>query len=180
MDIQEFKLGQRPPHHLRIINNMLVPRPTADLLYSLGSYTCQANGVGYHLLVPPHDDPNPQPWYTVDNNILQAYVQFIGRMQHYCQMVEIPRRYDCVGSPLILTNSDEEAGTNQVRAYINEPQITDELIRFVNEQELFANPPAAYDDCYLIMTERFDLGSVLHDYVASFCIDSMNEWMNGV
>ena len=167
MDVQDQEKGVRPPHFLRLPSKFLVPRPVADLLYSLGQHKSPANGVVYDILAPAQLGI-PQPWYAVDPQIVADFTTWIHRNQKYYQMCEIPPRTQKEGTPLVLTNSNEAGGENQVKAGVNNPQISDALLRCVHENAMFQNPPFAYANCHLQMTERLDMAYVLTTYVNSY------------
>ena len=85
-------------------------------------------------------------------------------------MAEMPRHHTNEGTPLVMTNAHAAGVNTTVKAFMNEPQISDAIFRFVNQHVMFNNPPAAYANCRLQITETVNTQAVIHAYVASYVI----------
>lgn len=169
-DVYENEKCQRAENFVRLIRNITMPAPLADLLYSLGACLDPTSGVLYHI-TPPARPAQPQPWWNVDPAILANWILTMNRMQHLFTMKEFPsiREYD--GRPLMLTAiQDRLDGTRIVKAFSNQPTPADGFIRFVND-ELFENG-IAYNDCHLRLTDPLDLVGFRFDYLRDYCIHS--------
>jgi hypothetical protein len=168
-DVYESEKCQRANHFVRLIRNILLPAPLADLLYSLGSFDDPTSGITYHVN-PPDQPAVPQPWWTVDPAILATWITMTHRMAPFFTMKEFPSVRDYDGRPLMLTAIQDANNLRSVKALTNQPTPADGLIRFVNDN-LFLNG-AQYEYCHLRMTEPMLLAHVRYDYLRDYVLNS--------
>lgn len=168
-DIEEYETGQQPQNALRLARVLDVPRPIGELLYALGPYYCDLNGKQYQILPVARPAENIPDWFTVDVNLLTTYRLYIDMCRDRYSMVTYPRMTEMLGQPLMLTAKHEADDLGTVRAYLNCAQPSDGFLRFVHE-EFFVEPPFAYNDCDLAMTQTLFITDVVNAYVRSYIL----------
>lgn len=167
-DVIEKQRLQRPDHFVRLARNIIVPAPLADLLYSLGQFHSNANGIIYNLTQPPRADPAPA-WWNIDNNIVANWQMTMGRMQNAYTMREYPTPTEYQNRPLCLTTIQDDGQLRSVRSFTNETTMADSFIRFVNDDLFNPVEHMAYADCHLRTVEGLHLQTVRTDYVRGYC-----------
>lgn len=168
-DVYEMEKHRRADHYLRLNRNLMLPAPLADLLYSLGQWYNDVEGIMYHM-VPPTRAADPEPWWTLDNAIFSAWNQTVNRMQHLFQMKEYPSLSDFDARPIYGCSKLIDGQMQSIVARWNKPKPADAFIRFVND-ELFA-APIPPDQCHLRMTDRMFTTSIVGEYLRRYCLSS--------
>lgn len=168
-DVHEEEFGIRPDHFIRMSRNVQVPTPMAELLSSIGSYTSGVLGVRYDVTQPPRPAAEIPAWWALDPQILAGWNNFMALASRRYMITSYPRQADWQVTPLIMTTRFEEGGHTHVKAYTNEPKMSDGFIRFVNDN-VFDPPPFNYDNCHLITTEILVTESVRSMYINSYVI----------
>lgn len=143
-DVVESFTCQRSPQTINIGRGTSVPEPIGELLYALGNYYCDWNGIQYALSEPPPPVANPPAFYTVDAAILSGFITFCRLATHY-KMVPFPKMSDTIVLPLMLLTKNEHYQVGQVRSMSMIPTQPDCYLRFVHE-ELFVQPPFDWND----------------------------------
>jgi len=167
VDVFSKEKGRRHNHYIRLDYSIIVPRPLGELLYSIGQFRNLHNGITYDV-VPPTQSAQPEPWWTVDNTILNQWIRFINRVSFLYEMLEMPKVTEFRDRPINMLNlADTAGGLRTVRSYTTGPTPSDGLLFFVND-DLFTNHAASYDNCHLIVTEARTLQAVRDSYVGSY------------
>lgn len=169
-DIYEMEKKQRPDNFVRLIRNIMMPAPLADLLYSLGSFYSPATGFDHHL-TPPARAAQPPNWWSIDAAVLRNWDHLTLTMAKHYVMKEYPSQRETSGRPLVLTIRQPIGQFLQIKAFTNEPRLNDAFINLVND-ELFASP-ARYvvDNAALNMTNPLRAATIRGQYVASYVTD---------
>lgn len=71
-DIFEHEKPRRSEHFIRVMRNLPVPAPLADILYALGQHHGRALGTVYDR-VPPPRPAVPQPWWNMEPLVLDHW-----------------------------------------------------------------------------------------------------------
>lgn len=166
-DVIEKQRLARPAHFVRLGRNIELPAPLADLLYSIGRFHSNTNGVIYDIAQPARADP-PPPFWDVNPNIVTAWQQSMARMRNAYTMREYPSPNEFDKCPLGLTVIQDVGNLRSVRSYTNETSMNDALIRFVND-DLFDTPAhMTFANCHLRVVEGLERTSVMSHYVAGY------------
>ena len=89
-NIEECETGTPvTAHRLRLAPTITMPRPLADLVYSLGRWKSNTNGVVYDVRVPAYPNENPPPWWTPEPALIQKWQALHARVQKYYMCTEI-------------------------------------------------------------------------------------------
>lgn len=171
-DVFESEKSVRHAHFVRLNRTVLLPGPIADLIHSIGYFHSNTTGVMHHT-TPPAQAAVPENWWTVDQAIMAVYNRDMNRMKHLYTMKEFPSMSMCSDRPLMLTRKQVPANNiSMVKAWTNEPKMSDALIRLVHE-ELYADHAfITFDNCHLNMTQRVFVPQIQTDYVGSYTIDT--------
>lgn len=162
MDVFEGEKHRRAEHFVRLNRNLILPAPLADTIYSIGAYTSYANGTVYHF-VPPARAADPEPWWTLDTTIFNAWNLTLNRLQHLFIMKTYPPLSEWDTRPLILTVLQVNGQYRRVKAVTNDPQPSDALITMLNDQ-LF-QPVIPIADCHLNMCEYYHTDGIRTTYL---------------
>lgn len=139
-DVYELEKSRRADHFIRISRNVNLPAPLADLLYTLGQYYDPQEDIMHHL-VPPAHPAQPEPWRSVDADILTQWNETITLLTPYFIMKEYPPMSIYQGTPIMFTTVVDTGNLRAVKARFNGPTPSDAYIRLVND-ELFEQPYA--------------------------------------
>ncbi|KAI5693023.1 hypothetical protein M8J76_012893 [Diaphorina citri] len=169
-DVYERAKSVRPPNHVRLAPQVIVPAPLGDVLYSLGNYMCNANGVNYHLVPPPQAAP-AEDWWTINANIVTTWNQTMARYQKLYVMRESPLPSNNDGKTIIMTGRNVQQDLVSVRAHLNTIELSDGLIHAVNDN-LFPNDHLPYNNQSLQVLSNQSLPNLRSQYVASYVLDS--------
>lgn len=145
-----------------------VPAPLGDLLYSLGSYFDEVEGV-CHGIIPPPVPAELEPWRTFDNDILLNWLTMINQVSSKFLIKEYPPTSQYKGSALILCTIQDDIvhGTRCIKGRFKGPTPLDAYVRFLND-ELFHDPYAP-SDCPYMMTEPLNRTAVTCGYLGKYC-----------
>lgn len=168
-DVFETVKCQRSANFVRIIRNIYLPAPLADLIYSIGSFTEDKLGI-VMTMVPPDQASKPENWWTADSDIIAKWILLTHRIQDRFVMKEFPSNRDVEGRALVLTTRKVTNGYCEIRSLTNSPTPADGMIRFLND-ELFTNG-YEFADCHLRMTDRLNYQQVLYGYLQPYCTGS--------
>lgn len=170
-DIFESEKHRRSDNFIRLIRNIVLPAPLADLLHSLGHFKSTKTGKVHHL-VPPPRAATPETFWTVDPTILENWNRLTYDFKELYTMKEYPSLSQCDARPMMLTKVNSFATSSRmVKSFTNETKMTDAFIHSMQD-ELFDSPALfAYDNCHLTMTLNFDHTRVRDQYVRSYVID---------
>lgn len=170
-DIYEQEKHTHAENFIRVMRNLPIPAPLADLLYALGQLHSRALGTIYDL-VPPAKPAQAEPWWTLDQDILSQWCLTLSRMSHQYMMKEFPSPVEYKDRALVMTAIHDVPLTHMrsVRAYTNEPTAADGFLRFVND-DLFTNA-RPYDQCDLRIVEGLERLSILQTYAGSYVLMS--------
>lgn len=164
-DVFELEKHRRAEHFIRVMPNLPVPAPLADLLYSLGQLHSRALGTVFDM-VPPARPAVPQPWWTLDNQVLDHWCLLTARMSTLYMMKEFPAKNEFKDRAIGMTSILDAANVRSVKSLTNEPTAADGFIRFVND-ELFTNPfPFANSDLRIV--EGLERESILRTYAGVY------------
>lgn len=166
-DVYEYQTGLKSPDALRMARALVVPMPTAELLYSFGPYFCDVNGRQYNLSYPPAPPQAPPNWYTLDPTILSNYRLLMDQVKNRYMTTSFPKMSDVTGQPTMFTVGLEVNGLKTIRASINVPTPADAFLRFVHE-EYYTNVVPVFNNCDLVMTETLFVEDVISAYVRSY------------
>lgn len=89
-DIFKKTSNRRANNYIRIGVNTMTPAPLGDLLYHLGSFYSNIDGIRY-LVGPPNRPNDPPDWWTLDVNTQNAWDRTMARMSHRFLMREFRR-----------------------------------------------------------------------------------------
>lgn len=170
-DVYEHEKHQRAEHFIRLVRNILVPAPLADLLYSIGQMHSSARGFVYDTIPPPRP-ANPPDWTIIDPAIVANWTLTMNRMKHQFMMKEFPAMRDYQNKPLCLVRIHDANDMREVKAYTNEPQPSDALIAMVNDRLYQDAHNVTYNECSLRMTDSLDRLSICCEYVGSYVLSS--------
>lgn len=170
-DVFESEKSQRANNFVRLIRNVLLPGPLGDLLHSMGYMHSKANGTLYHI-VPPAQPAQPETWWQIDAAILATWNQEMHRMKNLYTMKEFPSLSQCHDRPLMLCLRNEANNMGSIRAWTNEPHLTDAVIRLVNDDLFDAHAHITFANCNLLMTYELNIPQARSEYVASYVITS--------
>ncbi|KAG5862539.1 hypothetical protein JTB14_020196 [Gonioctena quinquepunctata] len=148
-DLVEGATGIRPENPIRIARTLPVPQPIGELLYALGTYYAQWNGIRYELRPSPTPAP-PEPWRQLDPQIVANYRQFMDMTTTRYRQCPFPKMSDLIGQPLMFCCKNEADNQCQILAPGPVPTPADAFLRFVHE-EFFAAPPFAVANCQLVV-----------------------------
>lgn len=98
-DVYEQEKHQRAPNFVRLVRNVLLPAPLADL-FSIGQHHSAARGYIYNV-VPPVKPNEPPAWWEIDAQILIHFQTAIHCMKSLYMMKEYPLMSDNEYKPLI-------------------------------------------------------------------------------
>ena len=101
-NVYECQTGTPPPNRIRLAPSVTLPRPLADIIYSIGRWQSSANGVNYDIRPLARPDADIPQWWTVDPDITTKWQTFLSRASIYYLCVEMPRRYDFNGLPIAI------------------------------------------------------------------------------
>lgn len=149
------------------LDTLLIPAPLYDLLISLDSFESKYVGSIYHLIPPePKENSDLEEWRTIHDEILQKWINTMGKMDGKYVMDYIPTSFK--ESTLVLTTiSDSPNGERTVRAVSSEVQPHDALVRFVNDDIFEPNDRLNFDNCDLGFNPKYRT-SILLNYVGSY------------
>ena len=145
------------PNRTRLASSSTLPRPLADLVYALGRWQSHTNGVVYDIRAPTKPDENAPLWWTVGPTLIGHWQKFLARTQKYYPNADMPRRYENEGQPLVIVAIHEENNFVQANSLTNESQLSDAIIRCVNESAMFENSGIHVESNHLTMTTRYSL-----------------------
>lgn len=150
-----------------------VPAPLGDLLYSLGSYFDEVEGVS-HRIIPPPSPPVPEPWRTLDLKVLRGWLTMVDQLSSAFLMKEYPPMAQCKGTALIHCTIQDNAvrGTRCIKSRFKGPTAIDAYIRFLND-ELFGDPYEPIE-CAFTMTESMNRSRVTAGYLDRYCYNGYN------
>lgn len=168
-DVYESTKCQRSPNFVRIIRNIYLPAPLADLIYSIGSFTEDKLGI-VMTMVPPDQAAKPEPWWTADPDIIANWILLTNRIQDRFVMKEFPSNRDVEGRALVLTSRKVTHNYCEVRSFTNSPTPADGMIRLLND-ELFSNG-YGFADCHLKMTDQLNLTQIRYGYLQPYSTGS--------
>lgn len=166
-DIFESQRKVRPDNFIRLSRTIMMPAPLADLLYSLGSFFSTETGF-YHQIIPPTRPAAPPGWWTVDAAILDQWELMINRMQGHYVMKEYPSQRETIGRPITLVIKRFTEPLTQVRAFTNEPKLSDAFIALCNNTLFAEQADFPIGDAALNMTPPLLASTIRGKYVASY------------
>ena len=158
-------------HRIRLAPSILMPRPLADLVYSLGRWKSSTNSVTYDVHTPDYPAANPQPWWIADPALVQRWQTFHTRVQHYYMCAETTRKYAFDGQPLVIVATHEDNNYVQAASLTNQAQLSDAIVRCVNEPDIFLDTGINYQSNHLIMTTKHWVPHLVTAYVSSYAIN---------
>lgn len=170
-DIVEGTTYSRVPNAIPLNRSIMIPQAVGDLIYALGNYYVEATGTPIQLqsvAIPAANAPN---WTTLDGATLQAWCQTTAIMQRHYMMVEFPRPSNILGAPLPLMITHTANHMVRVKSRYTGPQLSDALLRAVNEEEIFAGMGYNFHNCRFIMTQQMHVETLVSRYVASYVRD---------
>lgn len=170
-DIYEQEKHTRAQDFIRVMRNLPVPGPLADLLYSLGQLHSRALGTVFDTVSPAKASP-AEAWWTLDQGILSNWCLMLSRLSLMYMMKEFsaPTEYKDRAIALTTIQDAPEINTRSVKAFTNEPSAADGFIRFVND-DLFTNSKP-FNNCDLRIVEGLERPSILHTYVGSYVLQA--------
>lgn len=171
-DCYEHAKRQRPANFIRMIRTFSMPAPIADLCYQLGNYYSPILGLKYDLIPPVRPDQQIPPWWNIDQEVLANYFRLVDQMSHLYTMKEYPSFRECEGTGIMLTSSREANNSVSVKAFTNEPKMTDGFSRAIHETGLLPNPAALYDTCHLNMMFPTNIAGIVNTYIGSYVLHS--------
>lgn len=169
-DLVEGTTGIRPENAIRLARTITVPQPLGELLYALGYYYSQWNGIRYELRPTPQP-AQPEPWRQVDPAIVAHYRQFLEMTKERYRQCTFPKLNDLIGQPLMFCVKNEADNMCQILAPGPVPTPADSFLRFVHE-EFFTAPPFAIANCEFYLTEQLFIQDVITTYVASYTLST--------
>lgn len=164
-DVYEQEKHRRAPQFVRVMQNIPVPAPLADLLYSLGQHHSRALGTIFDM-TPPPQPAQPPRWWELDPMILDHWCLLMGRMSTIFMMKEFPSKSEFKDRAIGMTSILDQGETRSVRSLTNEPTPADGFIRFIHD-ELFV-VPLPYNNSQLRIVEGLERSSILRTYVGSY------------
>ena len=168
-NIQECELIVAPPHRIKLAPSLLLPRPLGDLVYHLGRWQSQTNGIIYDVRAPIKPAEHIPDWWTVIPDLMIKWQTFLSRAANYYMCMEMPRKFAFEGQPLVVIAVKQYANRLvQAKSLTNEPQMSDAIIRLVNEPEMFQGSGITFETNHLIMSQEANLDVLPVKYVASY------------
>lgn len=168
-DIFEHEKHRRSEHFVRVMRNLLIPAPLADLLYALGQHHSRALGTIFDM-IPPARPAVPQPWWTMDPLILDHWCLMCARMSKQFMMKEFPAPSEYKDRAIAMTSIQDAGNLRSVKSLTNEPTPADGYLRFVNDEILIA--PFPFANSQLRIVEGLERPSILYSYVGAYVLDS--------
>lgn len=172
-DVYEFEKHRRADHYVHLVHNINVPAHLADLLYSLGPYFDPLEGVNHHITPPPRPAV-PQPWWLIDDEVLQNWSMTMNLMAHLFEMKQYPQSFECISTPLIHTSIQDDAGLRTIRARYKGPTESDVFLRLLND-EIFGDP-YPISDCAYMMTGPIYREAVMFRCLQKYIKNSVNSY----
>lgn len=164
-DVYKQEKHRRAPDFIRLMRNLPIPAPLADLLYCLGQKRSSAVGTILDMVLPPKVTP-ASDWWTLDETILDHWCLTNSRMSTLYQIKEFPAPSEFQDRTIGFTAIQDVGELRFVKSHTNEPSVTDGFIRFVND-DLFQNP-YLYVTCDLRIVEALERHSIAGNYVGSY------------
>lgn len=168
-DIFEHEKHRRSEHFIRVMRNLPIPAPLADLLYALGQHHSRALGTIYDM-VPPARAAVPEPWWIMDPNILDHWCLLCARMSKLYMMKEFPAPSEYKDRALAMTSIHDDGPLRSVKSLTNEPTPADGYLRFIND-EILVNP-FPFANSQLRIVEGLERRSILYSYVGAYVLDT--------
>lgn len=153
----------------------MIPAPLFDLVNSIGVYHSKVTGCYYEVVPPAKPDKDPEDFWSTTPQEVTAFLTDMNRNITLYQMRVFPDRLDYDDRPLLLTTLEgptKKDTTVRVRAFTDEPQPSDAVVRITND-DLFA--PHSYitsTNCNLLMTYKIPPNFVRDQYVGSYVLSS--------
>ena len=108
-------------------------------------------------------------WWTVVPDLMIKWQTFLSRAGNYYMCMEMPRKFSFDGQPLVVIAVKQDANRLvQAKSLTNEPQMSDAIIRLVNEPDMFEGSGITFETNHLIMSQEANLDVLLVKYVASY------------
>lgn len=170
-DIYEFEYKLRPQHYVRLNRSLELPAPLADLLSALGQYTSVAKGYKFNLSSPAQPVDQIPAWWATNANIIAAWDATMAQLNGQYQLKEYPSFINCTDGAIQLCATRRANNFVEVKAYTNEPRLTDGYLAAVNDDLFEENPILTFDNCHLIMTERLQNTTIRRQYVRGYIVN---------
>lgn len=169
-DIQEYNSYIPVVGAVKFARALSVPQPLGELLYALGGYFAQWNGIQYHLRPTPAT-LNPEPWREVNVNLLREFRRFMEMTKERYRQCSFPKTAEMTGQPLMFCVKSETDGLGRILAPGPVPTPADAFLRFIHE-EFYSNPPFTVNNCDYMLTDQLYIEDVISMYVNSYVIAS--------
>lgn len=170
-DVMEEQNFQRPENYVRLSRSIMLPAPIGDFLSALGTYNSSTLGVRYTLTVPDRPQQNPPTWWAVDGPTLRHYQSFCEELSGRYVMRAFPRQSDHQGLPLAMVYPHLDGQYGQIKAYFNEPKLSDGFLRLINDDTVFEQMPFEFANCHLNMNNPVSVPAIRRQYYGSYLMN---------
>lgn len=164
----------RVPNYLDLDSTTNIPAPLADVLTTLGSYESQATGHHHHIITPERPENWHNTYWQVDDDLITEWTQLCNRVQHHYTMKCFPKEDDYEKRPIMLTTREQQQAPRnthvRIKAYTNEPQQNDALIRTVNDDLFEAAGEWTAQNCHYYMTPALRTNQVVQTYIGGYVL----------
>lgn len=189
-DLYEVEKGTVAPNRLDLPRTIITPAPLADLLTGLGQYDSVVTGHTHHIIPPTKPAVAVPEFWDINDDNIDDWQRLCARTQHLYNMKITPDILDNEKRPLTLTFREEElaplaanadpgeipqpTGYYRIKAYTNEPNDNDALIRMVNDElfNLQQHNDFTVENSAFYMTPRVRRRQIVQTYVGAYVLDS--------
>ena len=81
----------------------------------------------------------------IDLDLLTKWQMYLAQAQCCYLCMEMPRKFNYEGQPLAVIAVKQEGRLVQAKSLTNEPQMSDTIIRIVNEPDMFTGTPVTFE-----------------------------------
>lgn len=164
-DVMEEQNFQRPENYVRLSRSIQLPAPVGDSLSVIGTFTSSIIGVRYTLTIPDRPAQNPPTWWTVDGQTVRRYQSLCDELEGRYVVRGFPRQSDYQGL-LVMVYPQLNGQYGRIKAYTNEPKLSDGFLRLINDDAVFENMPFAFEGCHLNMNNGNSVPAIRRQYYA--------------
>lgn len=82
-----------------------------------------------------------------------------------------PRQSDYQGLPLCLVYPNLNRQYGRIKAYTNEPKLSDDFLRLINDDTVVQNMPFDFEACHLNMNNGISVPAIRRQYYGSYLMN---------
>lgn len=167
-DIYEIQHGYRPDDNLKLNRAIRVPQPLGELLYALGPFYADWNGINYHTEVIPKPAP-AESWRTISPENLTKFNNLIALCEPRYRMVLFPTMTQRVGQPLMFVTKVADGALEGCVGPGMVAQPADVFLRFVHE-DFYKEVLFPANSCEYVLTDMMYPDVIISQYITSYNI----------